>query len=101
MATFLLILHLSILILSGSGINWKSSTKLTLRFAAAEEGKNNNNDNNNPVVTNVQCWKGHAVVIPNAGNNSLKSEDFKNINITLRVAVMILRPMILLLLVVP
>ena len=65
----------------GSGINQKSSIKLTL-VAAAKEGKNNNNNNNNLVVTNVQCWNSHALVIPKAGNNnSLKSEDFKNINI--------------------
>ena len=51
----------------GSGINRKSSIKLTLRFAAAEEGKNNNNNNNNPVVKNVQCWKGHTFVIPKTG----------------------------------
>ena len=47
--------------------------------ATAKEGKNNNN-NNNPVVTNVQCWKGHALVIPKAGNNSRKL-DVTNINI--------------------
>ena len=49
MATILLILHLSILFL-GSGINRKSSIKLTL-VAAAKEGQNNKNKNNkNPVL---------------------------------------------------
>ena len=77
MAILLLILHLSIFLL-GSGINRKSSTNLTL-VAAAKEGKNNNNNNNNPVLTNVKCWKGHAVVTPNSWNNSLKSGQGRNI----------------------
>ena len=108
MAIILLILHLSIF-LSGSGINRKSSIKLTL-VAAAEEGKNNNN--NNP-VGNVQCRKDH-VNPPNSWNNSLNLGRDNNIAtdakilillvgvvvvaiLTLRVAVEILRPMVLLL----
>ena len=81
MVILLLILHLSIIFSLGSGIHWKSSRKLTL-VAAAKEGKNNNS-NNNPVVTNIQYWKGHALVIPNAGNNSRKL-DFTTININSR-----------------
>ena len=83
MAIILLILHLSIF-LSGSGINRKSSIKLTL-VAAAKEGKNNNN-NNNPVRTNVQCRKDDAGGPPRTRNNSLKlgrgniAADSKNIN---------------------
>jgi len=66
MATFLLILYL-IIIFVGSGIKWKSSTKLTLGMAA-KEGKNNNN--NHGLVKNIQCWKGYAF-ISNSWNNSL------------------------------
>ena len=79
-----LILHLSFCFFFGSGINWKSSTKLTL-VAAAEEGKNNNN--NSPVHLNVQCWKNHAARPSSSCNNSLNSgcdsniaTDVKNIN---------------------
>ena len=90
MTTIFLILHHSILFL-GSGINLKSSIKLTL-VVAAEEGKNNNNIN---PVRNVQCRKDHANP-PNLWNNSRNSgreadlcrkagsvlkADFTNINI--------------------
>ena len=75
MVIILLILHLSICLFLGSGINRKSSIKLTLRSAAAEEGKNNNN-NNNP-VGNVGS-EDHANP-PNSWNNSLNSGRGSNI----------------------
>ena len=35
----------------------------------------------NELVEYVQCQKGHALVIPKAGNNSCQITDFMNINI--------------------
>ena len=70
MATFLLILHL-IIILLGSGIHQKSSKKLTLRFAAAEEEMNNNN--------NLNIIVGHSSNITSHSSNII-ADDSKNIS---------------------
>ena len=81
MAIILVILHLNILLL-GSGINRKSSVKLTL-VATAKEGQNNNN--NNPVQPSVQCRKDHAGGLSRTRNNSRnlrRKAECPNINIS-------------------
>ena len=52
--------------------------------AAAKEGQNNKNNNNPFLLTNVQCWKDHAVDRPNSWNNSLPPAGGRNINIISR-----------------
>ena len=82
MAIILVILHLNILLL-GSGINRKSSLKLTL-VASAKEGQNINNSNN-PVQPSVQCRKDHAGGLSRTRNNSRnlrRKAECPNINIS-------------------